>query len=220
MNSNIKEIHRRGLLFVLSSPSGAGKSTLSRRLLEADKNFRLSVSATTRAPRPGEVDGEHYFFVSRDEFESMIANGEMLEHAEVFGNLYGTPRGPVEDWLSKERDILFDVDWQGASQLRDSPLGADLVTLFLLPPSIAELKRRLVARAQDSKETVAERMAKSQAEYSHWREYDYILVNDDLDMCQSRIDTVVRAERLRRARQIGLTGFVAGLDKEYEELFG
>ncbi len=219
MNSNIKEIHRRGLLFVLSSPSGAGKSTLSRRLLETDENFRLSVSATTRAPRPGEVDGEHYFFVSRQRFEEMVDAGEMLEHAEVFGNLYGTPRAPVEDWLSRERDILFDVDWQGASLLRDSALGADLVTVFLLPPSIQELERRLNARGQDSAEIVADRMAKSQAEYSHWREYDYILINDDLERCQSRIETIVRAERLRRARQIGLGGFVAELDREYEEKF-
>jgi len=215
-----KDLHRRGLLFVLSSPSGAGKSTLSRRLLEGDSNFRLSISATTRPPRPGEVDGEHYFFVTRERFQQMVANGEMLEHAEVFGNLYGTPRAPVEDWLSRERDILFDVDWQGASQLRDSALSADLVTVFVLPPSIAELHRRLVARGQDSDEVIAGRMAKSQAEYSHWREYDYILINDDLDACQKKIETIVAAERLRRARQIGLGGFVAGLDREYEETFG
>lgn len=220
MTAGVKDIHRRGLLFVLSSPSGAGKSTLTRRLLEADDNFRLSVSATTRPPRPGEVEGEHYFFVSHDRFREMVANGEMLEHAEVFGNLYGTPGAPVEDWLSRERDILFDVDWQGASQLRDSALSADLVTVFVLPPSIAELERRLIARAQDSTAVVAGRMAKSQAEYSHWREYDYILINDDLDACQRKIETIVAAERLRRARQIGLGGFVDGLDREYEKRFG
>jgi len=215
-----KELSRRGLLFVLSSPSGAGKSTLSRRLLETDPNFRLSVSATTRPPRPGEEDGVHYHFVTRERFEAMAESGEMLEHAEVFGNLYGTPKKPVEEWLAKGRDILFDVDWQGASQLRDSSLGADLVTVFLLPPSISELHRRLVSRAQDSAETVRARMAKSQAEYSHWREYDYILINDDLDRCQGRIETIIRAERLRRARQTGLGEFVAGLDREYRETFG
>ena len=213
-------LSRRGLLFVLSSPSGAGKSTLTRRLLETDPNFRLSISATTRPARPGEVEGKHYFFKTRGEFEAMAADDGMLEHAEVFGHLYGTPKKPVDDWLGKGRDILFDVDWQGASQLRDSALGADLVTVFLLPPSIAELERRLVSRAQDSADTVRARMAKSQAEYSHWREYDYILINDDLDRCQDRIETIIRAERLRRARQTGLAEFVAGLDREYEEKFG
>ncbi len=220
MTADIKEIHRRGLLFVLSSPSGAGKSTLSRRLLQSDDNFRLSISATTRAPRPGEVEGEHYFFVSRDEFEGMVAEGEMLEHAEVFGNLYGTPRMPVENWISKERDVLFDVDWQGARQLGRSSMRADLVRVFVLPPSVSELHRRLVARAQDSTETVDGRMSKSQAEYSHWGEYDYVLINDNIDACQKKIETIIEAERLRSARQIGLSGFVAGLDKEYEEMFG
>jgi guanylate kinase len=209
---------RRGLLFVLSSPSGAGKSTLSRRLLAADPAFRLSVSATTRAPRPGEVEGEHYFFVGPDEFARMAAAGELLEHADVFGHRYGTPRAPVERWIGEGRDVLFDVDWQGASQLRDSALGADLVTVFLLPPSLAELKARLERRGQDAPEVIARRMEKSRAEYSHWREYDFVLVNEDVDDCQRRIETILAAERMRRFRQTRLADLVAGLDREFEEI--
>ena len=208
---------RRGLLFILSSPSGAGKSTLSRRLLADDEAMAFSVSVTTRAPRPGETDGVEYHFRTRAEFDRMAAEGEMLEHAEVFGNCYGTPRGPVEAEIEAGRDVLFDVDWQGGQQLRSSPLGDAVVSVFILPPSIAELARRLRARGQDSAEVIAGRMAKSRDEISHWAEYDYVLVNDDLDRCEAEIRAILAAERLRRARRPGLTGFVQGLDREFRE---
>jgi guanylate kinase len=207
---------RRGLLLILSSPSGAGKSTLARRLMDWDKSMRFSVSATTRAPRPGEQDGREYYFKQRDEFEAMVKAGEMLEHAEVFGNFYGSPRGPVEKAMAEGRDTLFDIDWQGGQQIRNSVLGRDVVSVFILPPSIAELDRRLRGRAQDSEEVIAGRMAKSQAEISHWAEYDYVLVNDDLDATFDRLLTVLQAERMRRDRQPGLSEFVRGLNKEFD----
>jgi guanylate kinase len=207
---------RRGLLLILSSPSGAGKSTLARRLMEWDPTMRFSVSATTRAPRPGEVDGREYFFRSRAEFEAMVAAGEMLEHAEVFGNFYGSPKGPVQAAMAEGRDTLFDIDWQGGQQIRNSALGRDVVSVFVLPPSIAELERRLRGRAQDSDEVIAGRMAKSQAEISHWAEYDYVLVNDDLDKTFNDLLTILQAERMRRDRQPGLTDFVRGLNREFE----
>jgi guanylate kinase len=207
---------RRGLLLILSSPSGAGKSTLARRLMEWDPTLRFSVSATTRKPRPGEEDGREYYFKDRAEFEAMVAAGDMLEHAEVFGNLYGSPKGPVEAAMQDGRDTLFDIDWQGGQQIRNSSLGRDVVSIFVLPPSIAELERRLRSRAQDSDEVIAGRMAKSQAEISHWAEYDYVIVNTDIDKAFAELLTILQAERLRRDRQPGLADFVRGLNKEFD----
>ncbi len=206
---------RRGLLIILSSPSGAGKSTLARRLMVWDPTLRFSVSATTRPPRPGEVDGTDYFFRSRAEFEAMVAAGEMLEHAEVFGNFYGSPKAPVEAAMAEGRDTLFDIDWQGGQQIRNSVLGKDVVSIFVLPPSIAELERRLRSRGQDSDAVIAGRMAKSEAEISHWAEYDYVLINDDLDRAEGELKTILAAERMRRERQPGLSEFVRGLNREF-----
>jgi guanylate kinase len=205
---------RRGLLIILSSPSGAGKSTLARRLRAWDPSIRFSVSATTRAPRIGEQDGREYHFRTPDEFRAMVARGEMLEHAEVFGNLYGSPAGPVEAALAEGADTLFDIDWQGGQQVRNSALGKDVVSIFLLPPSMAELEARLRARGQDSDAVIEGRMRKSQAEISHWAEYDYVLVNDDLDLCEARLRTILDAERMRRDRQSWLPDFVRGLASE------
>ena len=207
---------RRGLLLILSSPSGAGKSTLARRLMEWDPALRFSVSATTRAPRPGEVDGREYYFKARADFEAMVAAGEMLEHAEVFGNFYGSPKGPVEAAMTEGRDTLFDIDWQGGQQIRNSALGRDVVSVFVLPPSIAELERRLRGRAQDSDEVIAGRMAKSQSEISHWAEYDYVIVNNDIDMAFNDLLTILQAERMRRDRQPGMAEFVRGLNREFD----
>jgi guanylate kinase len=207
---------RRGLLLILSSPSGAGKSTLARRLMEWDPALRFSVSATTRAPRPGEVDGREYYFKARADFEAMVAAGEMLEHAEVFGNFYGSPRGPVEAAMTEGRDTLFDIDWQGGQQIRNSSLGRDVVSVFVLPPSIAELERRLRGRAQDSDDVIAGRMAKSQSEISHWAEYDYVIVNNDIDMAFNDLLTILQAERMRRDRQPGMAEFVRGLNREFD----
>ena len=207
---------RRGLLLILSSPSGAGKSTLARRLMEWDPSLRFSVSATTRAPRPGEADGREYYFKSRADFEAMVAAGEMLEHAEVFGNFYGSPKGPVEVAMTEGRDTLFDIDWQGGQQIRNSSLGRDVVSVFVLPPSIAELERRLRGRAQDSDEVIAGRMAKSQSEISHWAEYDYVIVNNDIDMAFNDLLTILQAERMRRDRQPGMAEFVRGLNREFD----
>ncbi len=203
-------IERRGMMFVLSSPSGAGKSTLARRLLASDPNIKMSVSVTTRPPRPGEVDGEHYHFVDQAAFNRMVEAGELLEHAQVFGNFYGTPRAPVDQALAAGRDVLFDIDWQGAQQLEKNARN-DLVRVFILPPSWGELERRLHARAQDSEEVVRHRMAKAADEMSHWAEYDYVLVNEDVEDSHNRIRAILMSERLRRARQTGLTDFVASL---------
>jgi len=208
---------RRGLLLIVSSPSGAGKSTLSRRLRAWDPSIRFSVSATTRAARPGEVDGKDYMFASRQDFENMVQRGDMLEHAEVFGNLYGSPKAPVEAAMAQGNDTLFDVDWQGGQQIRDSDLGANVVSIFILPPSMAELENRLRNRGQDSEAVIAGRMAKSQAEISHWAEYDYVLINRDLDQLQAEAQAIVQAERLRRDRQTGLSEFVRGLDREFKD---
>ncbi len=207
---------RKGLLLILSSPSGAGKSTLTRMLMAWDPTMRFSISATTRAPRPGEQDGREYYFRSRPEFEAMVADDQMLEHAEVFGNLYGTPRGPVEDAMREGRDTVFDIDWQGGQQIRSSALGRDVVSIFVLPPSIAELDRRLNTRAQDSAEVIAGRMAKSRDEISHWAEYDYVLVNDDLDVTFAHLQTILQTERMRRDRQPGLADFVRQLNREFD----
>ena len=207
---------RRGLLLILSSPSGAGKSTLSRRLLDWDPTIRFSVSATTRAPRPGEEDGREYFFRHRAAFEDMVRTGEMLEHAEVFGNLYGSPRAPVEAAMHAGRDTVFDIDWQGGQQIRNSALGRDVVSVFVLPPSIAELDRRLRSRGQDSDAVIAGRMAKSRDEISHWAEYDYVIVNSDIDKAFNQLTTILQAERLRRDRQPGLSEFVRSLNREFD----
>jgi len=208
---------RRGLLIMLSSPSGAGKSTLARRLIAKDPGMRFSVSATTREPRPGEVDGREYWFMSRPAFQAAAARGDMLEHAEVFGNLYGSPRAPIEAELAAGRDVLLDIDWQGGQQVRNSALGRDVVSVFILPPSLAELDRRLRERGQDAPEVIAGRMAKSQAEISHWAEYDFVLVNDDLDRAEADLTTILAAERLRRERQTGLAGFVRALNAEFAD---
>lgn len=204
-------IARRGLLYVLSSPSGAGKTTLAKRLREAEPDLALSVSATTRPQRPGEEDGRDYHFVSHARFSEMVEQRELLEHADVFGNRYGTPRAPVERWLEGGRDVLFDVDWQGARQLRESALGGDVASVFILPPSIAELERRLIARNQDAPETVASRMAKARDEISHCEEYDYVVLNDDLEASARGLSAILAAERLRRTRRVGLGAFLSGL---------
>ncbi|MEM9735037.1 MAG: guanylate kinase [Pseudomonadota bacterium] len=208
---------RRGVLLVLSSPSGAGKSTLARRLLAEDPGFELSVSVTTRAPRPGEVEGRDYYFVDKARFSEMAAAGELLEYAQVFDNSYGTPRQPVEAAVAAGRDVLFDVDWQGAQQLAASDLSEAVIKVFILPPSIGEIERRLNARATDAADVIARRMSKAEAEISHWAEYDYVLINDNLDHCFSQIRTIVAGERLRRPRQTGLFDYVGGLNREFQE---
>ena len=215
--SNNPEAARRGLLIILSSPSGAGKSTLAARLRAWDSTLNFSVSATTRAPRPGEEHGREYYFHSREEFQDMVAKGDMLEHAEVFGNYYGSPKGPVEEAINAGRDVLFDIDWQGGQQVRASALGKHVLSIFILPPSIPELERRLYARAQDSKEVIDGRMSKSRDEISHWPEYDYVLVNEDLDETEARLKTIVAAERLRLSQQPDLVNVVRRLNKEFEE---
>ena len=204
------EIHRRGLMLVLSSPSGAGKTTISRAILSGDANLELSVSATTRPKRPGEVEGRDYRFVSQEDFNLMVNRREMLEHATVFGNLYGTPRAPVEEALAAGRDVLFDIDWQGTQQLHEAAR-EDLVSVFILPPSTPELEARLKSRAQDSDDVVARRMAQAAGEMSHWPEYDYIVVNHEIDDSVERVQAILTAERLRRDRQLGLGEFVRGL---------
>lgn len=201
------KVARRGLMFILSSPSGAGKTTLAERLLTKDGEMVLSISATTRQRRPGEAHGKDYFFVSEDEFKRMRDNGEFMEWANVFGHYYGTPRSLVEDTLRQGRDVLFDIDWQGAQQL-DEVAGEDVVKVFILPPSREELERRLRRRAQDPEDVVQKRMAKADAEMSHWAEYDYVIVNYDLDESEELLRSILFAERLKRRRQIGLSAIV------------
>jgi len=205
-----ENIQRRGLMLVLSSPSGAGKTTLSRRLLASDDAITMSVSCTTRAPRTGEEEGKDYFFVSSSMFTQMAQGGAFLEHATVFGNHYGTPKEPVMLSLAKGRDVLFDIDWQGTQQLRQQA-GDDLVSIFVLPPSHEELERRLRARAQDAEDVVQARMAKANNEISHWAEYDYVVINDNLDDTLVKIQTILAAERMKRGRQSGLPEFVGKL---------
>jgi guanylate kinase len=203
-------LSRRGLLIVLSSPSGAGKSTLSRMLMEADPQITMSVSATTRPKRPGEEEGVHYHFVDDSEFDRMVDAGEFVEWAPVFGHRYGTPKAPVKAALRDGRDILFDIDWQGTQQLH-AAMGEDLVRMFLLPPSMLELERRLQERGTDTDGVIADRMERADAEISHWAEYDYVLINRDAGDCLADIRTIVEAERLKRSRQIGLVAFVRDL---------
>jgi guanylate kinase len=203
-------LHRRGLMFILSSPSGAGKTTISRMLLEQDRRLRMSVSATTRSPRPGEIDGRDYHFVDQAEFERRVREGDFLEWAHVFGHSYGTPKAEVKAGLKDGKDYLFDIDWQGTQQLYQK-LERDVVRVFLLPPSIEELRRRLTSRGTDSAEVIAARMERAKAEISHWDGYDYVIVNDDIDICFAKVVQILAAERMRRARQTGLIGFVREL---------
>ena len=205
---------RRGLMLVLSSPSGAGKTSISRRLLAEDRELDLSISVTTRKRRPGEVEGEDYLFVSNNDFHFMINNCELLEYAKVFDNYYGTLSKPVMAAMAKGRDVLFDIDWQGTQQLADANTD-DLVSVFILPPSTRDLEKRLISRAQDSADVVAARMSQASDEISHYREYDYILVNTDLDQTVDEVKTILRAERLRRDRQVGLSNFVKRLRAGY-----
>ena len=204
------EIKRRGLMLVLSSPSGAGKTTISRKLLEIDGNLSMSISVTTRPRRPGEVDGNDYHFLDAAEFDRLVGADALLEHAKVFGNYYGTPRAAVESALAAGRDVLFDIDWQGTQQLAEKAR-EDLVSVFILPPSTRELERRLKSRAQDSAAEVTRRMAKAADEMSHWAEYDYIIVNHDIESSVRRVQAILQAERLRRERQVGLSDFVKAL---------
>ncbi len=208
---------RRGLLIILSSPSGAGKSTLAARLRKWDETLRFSVSATTRAPRSGEVDGKDYFFVSTEIFQKQVAEGDMLEHARVFGNYYGSPRGPVQGAIDAGRDVLFDIDWQGAQQIAKSALQQHVLSIFILPPSITELHRRLVTRAQDDADVIEQRMQKSWDEISHWDGYDYVMINDDLDATEERLKTIISAERMRASQQPELMDHVRELQSQFEE---
>jgi guanylate kinase len=205
-------LHRRGLMFILSSPSGAGKTTVSRRLLAHDPAIRLSVSATTRPMRPGEAEGHDYQFVGQTAFDHMTENGEFLEWAKVFGHSYGTPKAQIKEGLKSGQDFLFDIDWQGTQQLYQRA-ETDVVRVFLLPPSIDELRRRLNARGTDSAAVIAARMERAQAEISHWDGYDYVVVNDDINECFATVVQILAAERLSRARQTGLIGFVRELMK-------
>jgi guanylate kinase len=208
-------VERRGLMFVLSSPSGAGKTTLSRLLIERMPGLRMSVSATTRAKRPGEEEGRDYLFVDHARFEDMVKRQELLEWATVFGNRYGTPRAPVEAALSAGQDVLFDIDWQGTQQLREKAR-ADVVSVFILPPSAADLERRLHTRAQDSDEVIRARMSRASHEMSHWAEYDYIVINRNVDEAFAEVQSILKAERLKRERRTGLTTFVRELQRQLE----
>ena len=209
---------RRGLLIILSSPSGAGKSTLSRMLLDWDPSLRFSVSATTRDPRSGEVDGREYYFKTYNEFEKLIVSDGMLEHAKVFDNYYGSPKEPIESAVSKGIDVVFDVDWQGGQQIRTSSMKNDVISIFILPPSIAELERRLNARGQDSIEVVASRMSKSKDEISHWNEYEYLIVNNDLQQSFEALKSILIAERTKQARRNDLESLIENLNTEFDTM--
>lgn len=208
-------VERRGLMFVLSSPSGAGKTTLSRMLIDRMPGLRMSVSVTTRAMRPGEVDGRDYLFVDKPRFDAMVKGDELLEWATVFDNSYGTPRGPVEAALSAGQDVLFDIDWQGTQQLREKAR-ADVVSVFILPPSAGDLEKRLHSRAQDSDEVIRKRMSRASHEMSHWAEYDYIVINHNVDDAFAEVQSILKAERLKRERRIGLVSFVRGLQGQLQ----
>lgn len=209
-------VERRGLMFVLSSPSGAGKTTLAHLLIERTSGLKMSVSATTRPMRPGEVDGRDYYFVEETRFETMVKRNELLEWAVVFDNRYGTPRMPVETALSVGQDVLFDIDWQGTQQLREKAR-ADVVSVFILPPSVADLEKRLHSRAQDSEDVIQRRMSRASHEMSHWAEYDYIVINHDIDEAFAEVQSILRAERLKRERLTGLTAFVRELQRQLEK---
>lgn len=213
MKETAVPVRSRGVMLVLSSPSGAGKSTISRALLDRDPRLSMSVSVTTRSPRPGEVDGVHYFFRGIPEVQAMVEQGEMLEHARVFDNYYGTPRQPVEEALRDGRDVLFDIDWQGTQQLAQNAR-EDLVSVFILPPSLEELERRLRGRAQDPEDVVRKRMSKASDEMSHWPEYDYVVINVDIEESIQAVQAILRAERLKRTRQMGLAQFVNGMRRD------
>ena len=213
--SNSQKIGKKGLLIILSSPSGAGKSTLAQRIKSWDTNCVFSISATTRKPREGEHDGKDYYFISEVEFRKKVSNGEMLEHAEVFGHLYGSPISPVLSSIDSGNDVLFDVDWQGSQQIKNSRLGEFVLSIFILPPSIKELESRLKLRNQDSDEVISNRMAKSVEEISHWPEYDYVLVNDDIDETEEKLKTIINAERLRLSQQPRIVEFIRGLNNEF-----
>ena len=208
---------RRGLLIILSSPSGAGKSTLARALRDWDPNIAFSVSSTTRSPRNGERDGREYHFVTERDFKHQVTEGQMLEHAHVFGNFYGSPRGPAESAIAEGRDVLFDIDWQGAQQIRNSPLHINTLSIFLLPPSIPELRSRLERRGQDDADTIDRRMQKSWDEISHWDGYDFVLVNEDLQATEEKLKSIITAARLRRTQQPSLTNHVRKLQAEFED---
>ena len=204
------EMTRRGLMLILSSPSGAGKTSISRELLEKDKDISLSISATTRPRRAGEVDGEDYIFVDKTSFDLMVNRQELLEHAKVFDHYYGSPRKPVEETLARGHDVLFDIDWQGTQQLAEKARG-DLVSIFILPPSTAELDRRLHSRAQDSEVVIAERMARAENEMTHWSEYDYVIINISFEESVRKVQNILNAERLKRPRLLGISDFVTRL---------
>ena len=212
-NNNI----RRGLLIILSSPSGAGKSTLARRLMDWDKSLAFSVSSTTRKMRKGEEHGKDYFFIGNSKFKQQVSDGYMLEHAHVFGKFYGSPMEPVELAISKGQDVLFDIDWQGAQQISNSALQKHVLSIFILPPSIVELERRLEGRGQDTPEIITKRMQKSWDEISHWSGYDYVLINDDLDATEQKLKSIVSTERLRRSQQPSLVDHVRSLQSEFEK---
>ena len=211
-DTNDNALARRGLMFILSSPSGAGKTTISRMLLAADPSIKLSVSVTTRPPRPGEIDGVHYFFVDDAEFDRMVEEDDFYEWAHVFGHRYGTPKGHIRNALKEGQDFLFDIDWQGTQQLYQKDQ-QDVVRVFILPPSIAELERRLRSRATDSEDVVQARMERARAEISHWDAYDYVVINDDIETCFAKVKMILEAERMRRLRQTGLIDFVRELTR-------
>jgi len=213
----MSEATRRGLLIILSSPSGAGKSTLAARLREWDSDIEFSISATTRTPRDGERDGKEYYFHDHKTFETLVSEGKMLEHAKVFGNFYGSPEQPVRDAILAGRDVLFDVDWQGGQQIKNSVLGQHCVSIFILPPSINELEKRLITRALDAPEVIEARMQKSKDEISHWPEYDYVLVNDILDTTEEKLKTIISSERMRLSQQPDIVDNVRQLNAEFED---
>ncbi|CAN7313216.1 guanylate kinase [Agrobacterium genomosp. 3] len=217
VNDSPVTIARRGLMLVISSPSGAGKSTIARNLLEKDKNISLSVSVTTRPRRQSEIEGIHYHFISKRDFERLRDNEELLEWAEVHGNFYGTPREPVEVAMAAGRDMLFDIDWQGAEQLQDK-MKADVVSIFILPPTMTELQSRLHRRAEDTEEVIKTRLVNSRAEIEHWRDYDYVILNDDLQAAFEAVEAIVKAERVRRDRRHGMFDFVRALLEEEPQL--
>ena len=211
-------LSKKGVLVILSSPSGAGKTSIARALVEANKNFLFSVSATTRKSRPGEVNGREYHFLTVNEFRERINDGQFLEHAKVFGNLYGTPLEPVMESINDGKDLIFDVDWQGGKQIRSSSLNKFVISIFILPPSIKALQERLMKRAQDSSQTVKDRMTKSIGEIMHWKEYDYVIVNNDFEQTLNEVKSIITSEKLRRVRNWQLEEFVETLTYEFKEL--